>query len=107
MPLQVISASSLPAREAKGAVIPEIQEVLNALKGMKDGTAIKVSLSTQTESRLGKDRNGKERNPLVSFSSALKRTFKSNGLSYDAYHNNNEKIVIVTKKKETHATAKK
>ena len=86
---------ALPERSAKGVSIPEVSEVLEQLK-VRPFQPFAVSLSTETKTRLSKAAEGKPaKNPLRSFAATLKRTFKNDGLPFDAYHNDTKAIVVV------------
>jgi hypothetical protein len=86
---------ALPERSARGVSIPEVNEVLEQLK-VKPFQPFAISLTPETKSRLSKTQEGRPaKNPLRSFAGTLKRTFKNEGLPFDAYHNDSKGIVVV------------
>jgi hypothetical protein len=104
MPVKKVALTELPEKSNRGTIIPEVQEVMDALNGLPDNQAIAVELSTETTIRLGKGKGDKTRNPLRVFASTLKRHFKNNGLSFEVFHSDAKKQVFVRKTTKTQPT---
>jgi hypothetical protein len=104
MPVKKVALTELPEKSNRGTIIPEVQEVMDALNGLPDNQAIAVELSTETTIRLGKGKGDKTRNPLRVFASTLKRHFKNNGLSFEVFHSDAKKQVFVRKTSKTQPT---
>jgi len=99
MPIKTIAASTAPARKiTRTPTVPELSEVMEALKKMKPSDALEVTMCKDTEAHYSTSRDGKSRNAAKSLAAALKRKFVSATLPYTAYTPDG-KLVIVVKEK--------
>jgi len=101
MPITKIAATAVPAKKSAGfksSPVPEVTEVLEAIKSLKPTESIKVELSAETTKRLSEKKTGKKQVPAKALVVLLRRKFKSLAISYTAYTNDNKEIFVVKDK---------
>ena len=99
MPIKVIELSAAPERKIfRTPAVPEIQEVLDALKKATPKQALQVTMSTETELRFSKNRAGKATVAAKVFAAALKRRFSADGLPLTAYTPDGKTVYVVKEK---------
>ena len=98
MPVAIKAIANVPARKVfRNPAVPEINEVLEALKKMKPSDAIEVTLCKATEERYSKNREGKPTIPSKQLAASLKRKFVAEGLAYTCYASEGKVIVVKEK----------
>lgn len=102
MGIQMVAIAEAPKRIiSRGSPIPEVTEVMTALKGkdFKSATsAIKVTLSPATITRLGLNKKKQAQNPARALAAALKRNFVNGGLDFTAYSPDGKDVIVIKQK---------